>query len=162
MESGVVLLWLLAVLLTAAGLAGLILPVLPGPPMIFAGLVLAAWAEGFVHVGYAAIAIMAVLAAAASLVDFLAGVLGARHFGASRKAMAGALAGVVVGLFFGIPGIVAGPFIGAVIGELAARKPFRAAGLAGVGTWLGMVIGAAAKVALGALMIGVFLVTRFL
>lgn len=162
MESGVILFWVLAVFLTAAGLAGLVLPVLPGPPMIFAGLVLAAWAEGFAHVGHAAIAIMAVLAAAASLIDFLAGVLGARHFGASRKAMAGALVGVVIGLFFGIPGIVFGPFIGAVIGELAARKPFRAAGLAGVGAWLGMVIGAAAKVALGALMIGVFLVARFL
>lgn len=162
MEAGVIILWILAVVLVTAGVAGLVLPVIPGPPIIFAGLVMAAWAEGFVHVGGVTIAVLAVLAIIAAAVDFLAGVLGARRFGAGRRAMIGAGAGAFIGLFFGIPGIIAGPFIGAVIGELSVRKNLRSAGLAGIGAWLGLVIGAAAKVAFGFTMIGIFLLVRFL
>lgn len=162
MEAGVIILWILAGALVAAGVVGLVLPVVPGPPMIFAGLVLAAWAEGFAHVGGVTLAVLAILAVIAASIDFLAGAFGAKHFGASRRAMIGALAGALVGLFFGIPGIIAGPFIGAVIGELTAHKNVLDAGLAGAGAWLGMVVGAAAKVAIGFVMIGVFLLVRFL
>ena len=162
MEAGVIILWILAVVLVTAGVAGLVLPVIPGPPMIFAGLVMAAWAEGFVHVGGVTIAVLAVLAIIAAAVDFLAGAFGAKRFGASQRAMIGAAAGAFVGLFFGIPGIIAGPFIGAVVGELSVRKNLRSAGLAGIGAWLGLVIGAAAKVAFGFTMIGIFLLVRFL
>ena len=162
MEAGIIILWILAGALVAAGVVGLVLPVVPGPPMIFAGMVLAAWAEGFVHVGGVTLAVLAILALIASSIDFLAGAFGAKHFGASRRAMIGALAGAFVGLFFGIPGIIAGPFIGAVIGELTAHKNVMDASLAGAGAWLGMVVGAAAKVAIGFVMIGVFLLVRFL
>ncbi len=130
MEAGIIILWILAVVLVTAGVAGLMLRVIPGPPMIFAGLVMAAWAEGFTHVGGFAIAVLALLAIIAASVDFLAGAFGAKRFGASRRAMIGAAAGAFVGLFFGIPGIIAGPFIGAVIGELSVRKDLRSAGLA--------------------------------
>lgn len=162
MEAGIIILWILAVVLVTAGVAGLVLPVIPGPPMIFAGLVMAAWAEEFVHVGGFIIAVLALLAAIAASVDFLAGAFGAKRFGASRRAMIGAAAGAFSGLFFGIPGIIAGPFIGAVIGELSVRKDLRSAGLAGIGAWLGLVIGAAAKVAIGFTMIGIFLIAQFL
>lgn len=162
MEAGIIILWILAVVLVTAGVAGLVLPVIPGPPMIFAGLVMAAWAEGFVHVGGVTITVLAVLAIIAAAIDFVAGVLGARHFGASRRAMLGAAAGAFIGLFFGIPGIIAGPFIGAVVGELSVRRNLRSAGMAGIGAWLGLVIGAAAKVAFGFTMIGIFLLVRFL
>ncbi len=162
MEAGIIILWTLSVILVTLGIAGLVLPVIPGPLVIFAGLGLAAWAERFTHVGTFTLVILALLAVIATSVDFLAGVFGAKHFGASRNAMAGAAAGAVVGLFFGLPGIIAGPFIGAVIGELAARKNFQAAGMAGMGAWLGMVVGAAAKVAIGFAMIGIFLLVRFL
>ena len=162
MEAGIIILWTFSVILVTIGIAGLVLPVIPGPLVIFAGLAMAAWAESFIHVGSFTLAILALLAVIATAVDFLAGVFGAKHFGASRNAMAGAAAGAVVGLFFGLPGIIAGPFIGAVIGELAARKNFQAAGMAGMGAWLGMVVGAAAKVAIGFAMIGIFLLVRFL
>ncbi len=162
METGIIILWILAIFLVITGMAGLLLPVLPGPPMILAGLVTAAWAEGFVHVGKYTIAALVVMAALASLVDFLAGAWGAKQFGASKKAMIGAMIGIFVGLFFGIPGILIGPFVGAVIGELAARKTLLDAGIAGIGTWLGLAVGAAFKIALGFAMIGTFLLVRFL
>jgi uncharacterized protein len=162
MEAGIIILWVLAAILVTAGVAGLVLPIIPGPPLILAGLVTAAWAEGFAHVGGAIIFILAVLAMIAVAVDFLAGALGAKRFGASRKAVIGAAAGAFFGLFFGIPGIIFGPFIGGVAGELSVRKNLRSAGMAGIGAWLGLVIGAAAKVAIGFAMIGIFLLARFL
>ncbi len=162
MEAGAIILWILALIFVTAGMVGLVLPAIPGPPMIFAGLVMAAWAEGFIHVGGVTIAVLAVLAVIAVAADFLAGALGAKHFGTGRKAMIGAAIGGLIGLFFGIPGIIAGPFIGAVLGEFSVRKNFRSAGLAGIGAWLGVVIGVAAKVAIGFTMIGIFLIVRFL
>ncbi|MFO8112906.1 MAG: DUF456 domain-containing protein [Desulfosalsimonadaceae bacterium] len=162
MEAGIIVLWILAAVLVGGGVAGLVLPVLPGPPMIFVGLVLAAWAEDFAHVGRYTIAVLALLAIIAVSVDFLAGVFGAKHFGASRRAMAGAAVGAFIGLFFGIPGIVFGPFIGAVIGELSVRKDLFYAGIAGLGAWLGLAVGIAAKVAIGFVMIGLFLIIRFI
>jgi uncharacterized protein len=162
MEPGIIILIILSALLVIVGMAGLILPILPGPPLILAGLVMAAWAEGFEHVGAYTIIVLAIMAAFASLIDLAAGAWGARHFGASRNAVIGAIAGIFVGLFFGIPGIIFGPFIGAVIGELSARRTLQEAGFAGVGTWLGLAVGAAAKVAVGIAMIGIFLLVRFL
>jgi uncharacterized protein len=160
METGVVMLWLLAAVLVGAGVAGLVLPVIPGPPMILAGLVLAAWAEGFAHVGGFTITVLAIMAFIAIAVDFAAGAFGAKRFGASPRAMFGAVAGAVLGLFFGIPGIIFGPFIGAVIGELSVRMDIQSAGLSGMGVWLGLVIGAVAKVAIGFAMIGLFIIVR--
>jgi uncharacterized protein len=162
MELTSIFLWILALSLVAAGLAGMVLPILPGPSLIFIGLMLAAWAEGFSHVGWITIGILAILAIFASAVDILAGAFGVKRFGASKRAMIGAAAGAVLGIFFGIPGIVIGPFAGAVIGELTVKNDFNAAGRAGFGAWLGLVMGMAAKVALGFSMIGVFVIARFL
>ncbi|QKT03380.1 DUF456 domain-containing protein [Ectothiorhodospiraceae bacterium 2226] len=157
-----VLMWVFAVLLVFAGLAGLILPALPGPPLLFVGLLFAAWAEDFAHVGAGTLIALGILAVLMYLVDLAATAYGARHFGASGRAMMGAAVGALVGLFFGLPGVLIGPFVGAVIGELSMRRPIGSAGRAGVGAWLGMAIGAAVKLALGFVMIGVFLVVRFL
>jgi hypothetical protein len=142
-------------------MAGIILPVLPGPSLIFFGLVMGAWAEGFAHVGWMTIGILAILALLASAVDFLAGAFGAKKFGASNRAMIGAAIGAVIGIFFSIPGILIGPFAGAVIGELTVKQDFNAAGRAGFGAWLGLVMGMAAKVAIGFTMIGIFAIARF-
>lgn len=162
MDIGIIVLWLFAILFVAAGFAGLILPVLPGTFLIYIGLVLAAWAEGFVHVGAITIGILTILAILASSVDFLAGALGAKRFGASKRAVAGAALGAVAGIFFGIPGIIIGPFAGAVIGELTVKNDINAAGRAGIGAWLGLLLGVAVKAALGFVMIGVFIIARFL
>jgi len=161
METSTIL-WLVSAILLIAGFAGLLLPALPGVLLIFAGLVLAAWAEGFVYVGWGTLTILGVLTAAAYLIDFLAGLLGAKRFGAGKYGIIGAAIGTVIGLMFGLPGIIIGPFIGAVLGELYANKDLRSAGTAGLGTWLGMAIGIAVRIAVAFVMVGVFLVVRFL
>lgn len=154
-----VVLWLLAAALVAAGIAGTVLPALPGAVLVFAGLALAAWADGFVHVGALTLTGLGVLAALTYAVDFAATALGAKKLGASRRALVGAALGALVGLFFGLPGVLLGPFIGAVLGELSEQRDLLRAGRAGVGAWLGLVLGAAAKLALVMTMLGVFAVS---
>lgn len=154
-----ILLWILAVVLVAVGIAGAFLPALPGALLVFVGLVLAAWADGFVHVGAGTIAILAVLTASTYALDFVAGALGAKRFGASGRAMIGASIGALVGLFFGIWGIILGPFLGAVAGELTVRRDLRGAGKAGIGAWVGVVAGTLGKVAIVFVMIAVFVLS---
>ena len=155
------LLWAAALMLVVLGFAGLILPVLPGIPLLFLGLVAAAWAEGFVHVGFGTLAVLALLALLASGADFAAVAFGARRFGATPRAAWGAAAGLLVGLFFGLPGILLGPFLGAMLGELLGNRSLREAGLASLGATLGLALGAAVKMALAFVMLGIFLVVRF-
>jgi hypothetical protein len=156
------LLWLAAILLVAVGIAGLVLPAIPGALLILGGLVLAAWIEDFAFVGTGTLAFLSVLALLTYAADFLAGILGAKHFGASPRAMMGATIGTVVGVFFGLPGLLLGPFVRAAAGELSARRGMLAAGKAGVGATLGLVIGAAAKLALAFSMLAVFVAARFI
>ena len=146
----------IAALLVIVGLAGTVLPVLPGIAFVFGGLLLAAWADGFQRVGAVAIVILGLLTALAVAADFAASALGARRLGASPRGIAGAAIGAVVGIFFGLPGLVAGPFVGAVMGELSANRELLHAGRAGLGTWLGLLLGSVAKLTLAFLMVGVF------
>jgi uncharacterized protein YqgC (DUF456 family) len=157
----ILLYWIVAGVLVGLGLLGLILPVLPGAPLILAGLVVAAWAENFVFVGLWTIAVLAILALVTYGVDFWAAMFGAKKFGASKRAVIGALLGTIVGIFFGLLGVIFGPFIGAVIGELSAQRQIPQALRAGLGATIGLVLGAALKIALAFAMIGIFFVTRF-
>jgi uncharacterized protein YqgC (DUF456 family) len=154
-------LWSLAAVLVIGGIAGLVLPALPGPPVIFAGLLLGAWIDDFATVGWKTLSLLGVLAALAYAVDFAASALGASRFGASPQSVWGAVLGSVVGLFFSPVGILLGPFIGAVLGEMVARRSFGGAGRAGVGATLGLILGTALKLALALAMIGIFVVVRF-
>jgi uncharacterized protein YqgC (DUF456 family) len=148
--------------LVLAGFVGLVLPALPGAPLLFAGLLVAAWAEGFAYVGTKTLIVLGIMAALSYALEFAASALGARRFGASPRAITGAALGTIVGLFFGIPGILLGPFLGAVVGELAARRNFRAAAGAGVGAFIGFLLATAGKLALGFAMVGLYLLVRFL
>jgi hypothetical protein len=159
--SAETLLWVLAVLLVALGCAGLILPGLPGAPLVFAGLFVAAWAEGFAYVGWPWLLLLALIAALTFAVDFAATALGAKKFGASPRAVLGAVLGGLVGLFFGPLGLVLGPFLGAVLAELSLRKDLETAQRAGLGATLGFLLGGVAKLALACLMIGIFAAVRF-
>jgi uncharacterized protein len=152
----VYLLWALAGILVLVGLAGTILPMLPGVPFVFGGLLIAAWIGDFQRIGWPTITILAILTALAIVVDFVATLLGAKRAGASKLALLGAAIGSVVGLFFGIVGIFVFPFIGAVIGEYLQHQKLGNAGKVGVATWLGLLFGALAKLALALTMIGVF------
>lgn len=150
-------LYALSALLIVLGLAGSILPALPGLPVVFAGMLLAAWVGDFQQVGGWTVALLGLLALFALGFDIVAGLLGAKRVGASRLALLGAAVGTVAGLFFGLPGLILGPFIGAVAGELVHGRNAGIAARVGVGTWLGMVLGAVVRVTLGFTMLGVFL-----
>ena len=162
MEVDLFFLWLLAIVLIAAGLAGVVFPVIPGAPLLFVGLWVAAWAENFHYVGLWTLVALGILAALTYGVDLWATIFGVKKFGASKRAVIGAILGSIVGVFLGIPGVLFGPFIGAVIGELLSRRDLHAATRAGVGAAIGLVLGAALKLALALGMIGVFIVARFL
>jgi uncharacterized protein YqgC (DUF456 family) len=131
-------------------------------PLVFAGLLVAAWAEDFAYVGTGTLALLALLAVLAYVADFAATALGAKRFGASRRAVVGAALGAVVGLFLGLPGILLGPFIGAVVGELTAQRGLRDAGRAGLGATVGLILGVAARLALAFSMLAVFAAARLL
>ena len=151
-----VVLWAVAVILVIAGIVGIVLPALPGTILIFAGLLVAAWADDFMRVGPLMLSIIAIIGVATYGVDFVATALGAKHLGASKRAMAGAALGTVLGLFLGLPGIIIGPFLGAIAGELTVHRDWKRVGKAGLAAWVGFVVGTAVKVALAFLMIGLF------
>lgn len=155
-----ILLWIAAAVLVIAGIAGLVLPAIPGAPLLFLGLVAAAWAEDFVYVGWLTLIILGGLCLLAYAVDFAAGAFGAKHFGASNRSVVGAALGTLVGLAFGLFGVLLGPFAGALIGELTLNRDLRIAGRAGLGATLGLALGTAAKIALAFMMIGIFLAVR--
>ena len=159
--AGSLPLLVIAALIVAAGLAGLVLPGIPGAPLLFAGLVLAAWAEDFAYVGMKTIAVLGVLALLTYGVDFWATMYGAKRFGASKRAIIGALVGALAGMFLGLLGIIFCPFIGALIGEISARKNLQDATRAGIGATIGLALGAALKIALALSMIGIFIGARF-
>ena len=152
-----ILLWIIGVTLVIVGLVGTVLPALPGAMLIVAGLVVAAWADGFAKVGVVTLVIIGVIGAASYLVDFAAAALGAKRFGASPRAMVGAGLGTVLGLFLGLPGIIIGPFLGAVIGELTVHRDMAKVGKAGFAAWIGFLVGMAVKVGIAFVMIGIFL-----
>lgn len=161
MEPATLLLWILAVALVLAGLAGAVLPAMPGVPLVFAGLWLAAWIDDYSRVGAITLAILGVLTVLAFVVDFVATALGAKRVGASRQAIAGAAIGTVVGVFFGLPGLLIGPFAGAVLGEMSVRNDLERAARVGAATWLGLLFGTLVKLALSLAMVGVFLTAYF-
>lgn len=150
--------WLGALLLVILGFVGMVVPALPGPLLVLGGLMLAAWADDFSRVGWVTLLILSGLALLAMVLDVIAGALGAKRYGASRAAITGSLIGAVVGIFFGPLGLLLGPFAGAVAGELLSGRGASQAGLSGWGATLGMLLGTVAKIALGAMMLGVFAV----
>ena len=155
--------WVLAVALIGVGLAGTVLPALPGTAFILGGILLAAWIDDFQRVGTWPLVAVGVLAVLSWLLDYVAGLLGARRAGASRLALVGAAAGTVLGLFMGLVGVLFMPLVGAAVGEALARRreadrlgAGRQAVKVGVATWLGMMAGMLAKVVLAFVMIGIF------
>ena len=157
-----IVLWIAATVLVAIGIIGIVLPALPGHVLIFAGLLLAAWADHFQRVGTGMLIVIGLIGAASYGVDFVATALGARHLGASKRAMVGAGLGTLLGFLLGVPGIIIGPFIGAVIGELTVHRDWKRVGKAGVAAWIGFAIGTAVKVGIAFVMLGLFLTAYLL
>jgi uncharacterized protein YqgC (DUF456 family) len=162
MDTQTIILFIFAVICVLGGLAGLVLPLLPGPLLIYIGLFLGAWAEDFVYIEWVTLLILGLLMIVSHAIDFIASAFGAKKQGAGKKALIGAIIGAFAGLFFGFIGIIFGPFVGAVIGQLLDKDDLQSAGRVGVGTWIGFVFGLAAKIAIGLSMIGIFILVRFL
>jgi uncharacterized protein YqgC (DUF456 family) len=151
-----VLLWVACWALIVIGIAGTVLPALPGTLFVLLGIVLGAWADGFVRVGWGTLAVVGALAALAWGLDYVAGLLGARKAGASRQALVGAAVGTVAGLFLGLLGVLFMPLVGAAIGEYLARRDRGQAAKVGVATWLGLMVGMLAKIVIAFVMTGIF------
>lgn len=133
--AGEMLVWAALIM----GLIGSVIPLIPGIPLVFAGVLLhkLLFPDG---ISWWLVATMGVMVGLAVLVEWLGGLLGARAFGAGRAGMAGALVGGIIGLFFGLPGLILGPFAGAILSEaLIARKPPAQAARAGIGVIVGIV-----------------------
>lgn len=148
--------YVLAAVLIVVGFLGTVLPVLPGLPLMFAGMLLAAWAGDFRDIGIGTLVALGVLVLLSIAVDLAASVYGAKRSGASSKGLWGAGIGGFIGIFFGIPGLVAGPFLGASLGEVAQGRAWRDASKIGLGTWLGLLIGALLKLMLAMAMLVLF------
>ena len=153
--------WLfgLGVLMIVVGAIGTVVPLLPGPPLVFGGFLLTAWSDGFSRVGWVSLSLLGLLTLLTLLIDVLAASWGVQRLQASRQALIGAALGSVVGLFAGLPGLIAGPFVGAVCGEYLARRDLRSAGRVGLAAWLGIVIGGATRLAIVCAMIGLFVLS---
>ena len=154
--------WIATVLLIVVGVAGTVLPALPGTILVLAGIILGAWLDDFTRVKWWIVAIISVLAVVAWAADYFATILGAKKVGASKWALIGAALGTIVGIFMGLIGVLFMPFVGAVIGELIAQKNAKQAAKVGLATWLGLLIGTVVKLVLVFMMIGIFVATLLL
>jgi len=151
------LLWLLSIALIVLGLAGIVLPALPGTLFVLAGIVLGAWIDDFQRVGAWTLGAVTVLAVLAWLMDYVAATLGAKRAGASRQAVIGAALGTVVGVFMGLVGVLFMPLVGAAVGEFIARREHGQALRVGIATWIGLLAGMLAKFILAFAMVGIFI-----
>jgi uncharacterized protein len=151
------LLWIVSVALILVGLAGTVLPVLPGTILVWGGIVLGAWIDDFTRVGMTTVVVVSVLAVLAWGLDYVAGLLGAQKAGASKLALLGAAVGTVLGLFMGLVGVFFMPLVGAAVGEYLAQKDQKRALKVGVATWIGIMLGLIAKVVLAFIMVGIFI-----
>lgn len=152
------LLWIVAILMIVVGIAGTVLPALPGVVLVFGGIALAAWIDDFTRISAWTVGALAVLTLAGVAADYVAAALGAKRAGASKLAIVGAAIGTLAGIFTGLVGLLFMPLAGAALGELVAQRDLRRAGKVGIATWLGLLIGTAVKVAIVFTMVGIFVI----
>jgi uncharacterized protein YqgC (DUF456 family) len=150
--------WALSAGLILIGLAGIILPALPGTVLVLAGILLGAWIDDFTRIGWFAVTVVSILAVLSWVMEYVAALMGAKRAGASRQAVIGAALGTVAGIFMGIIGVLFLPLAGAAVGEYMAQRDHGRAMRVGVATWLGLMVGMVAKVALAFAMVGIYIV----
>ena len=151
-----VMLWIAAIGLIVVGIAGTVLPALPGAILVFGGIALAAWIDDFARIPGWLLVLLAALTAMAWAIDYVSSAVGARRAGASWQAIVGAAIGTVAGIFSGLWGLLFMPLVGAAIGEYLVRRDMRRAGKVGIATWIGLLLGTVAKVAIVLTMVGIF------
>lgn len=151
-----ILLNVVAATLIGFGLAGAIVPAVPGIPLIFAGIWLIAGVDHYHHLGLWWLIGIAAVGAFGLTFDLLAGALGVKRLGASKQAVSGAILGTAIGLFLGLPGLLLGPFVGAVLGELASGSSILRSTNVGVSAWLGLIFGTIIKLVSSLTMVALF------
>jgi len=140
------ILLILAIIFIVVGIIGCLAPVLPGPPLSYAGLLLLHWSK-FADFSNALLITLAAIVVVVSILDYIVPVWGTRKFGGSKYGTRGATVGLIIGLFLGPVGIIIGPFIGAVVGELIFKDDMKYAIRAGFGSLLGFLTGIGLKLA---------------
>jgi len=150
------LLWVVAVVLIVVGVAGVVLPALPGIVFVYGGIVLAAWIDHFEQIKVGTVIALGVLAVIGMAIDYVATTVAAQRAGASKLGLLGAAIGTIAGVFMGFVGIFFMPLVGAAVGEFLARRDALRAGRIGLATWLGLLAGIVVKLAIVFAMIGVF------
>ena len=138
------------------GLVGSVVPVLPGTPVVLVAAIIHRLYFGDASINNLFLAVLVVLTGLSLLLDFLSSVLGAKKFGATWRGMVGAVIGGVIGLFFALPGIILGPFLGAMIFEMLGGKEFKIAAKAGAGAVVGLLLGVIGKFSICVIMITLF------
>ncbi|AEF94021.1 protein of unknown function DUF456 [Desulfotomaculum nigrificans CO-1-SRB] len=145
---------IIASILFVLGMVGIVFPILPGAPLLLAGMVIYGFFDHFIHLTWPFYLGQTILMLFVFGVDYLANIWGVKKYGGSKYAVWGSVIGTLLGIFaLGPLGIIVGPFLGAVGGELIATQKVNQAVRAGVGTLVGFLGGALIKIALQTLMI---------
>ncbi|OHB87962.1 MAG: hypothetical protein A3D13_07375 [Planctomycetes bacterium RIFCSPHIGHO2_02_FULL_40_12] len=153
-----IIIFIISLLIILGGFSGILFPIIPGTPLIWLGVFLYAVCDGFESIGWLLLLIFAVLTIISLALDYLGGVIGAKKFGATKWGLIGSVIGGIAGFFMGgIVGLIFGPFFGAVLLELIVGKDLTGAFKSGAGTLVGFIGGAIAKLAIGVIMIGIFI-----
>src|SRR5882757_1301119 len=139
-----------------AGLIGSILPVLPGTPLVLIAAIGHRLYFGEASISNLVFRLLLGNTKVSLVFDFLASMLGAKKFGATWRGVTGAVIGGIIGLLFSLPGIILGPFLGAMVFEMLGDKEFKKAAHAGVGATLGLLLGIVGKFSIGVVMIILF------
>ena len=158
----------LGIIAIVLGLIGCLVPVLPGPPLSFLG-VLFLYFSKFGHyqnlsggqhlITPTTLIIFAGIALVVSVLDYIIPVWGTRKFGGSKYGTRGATVGLIIGFFFGPAGIIAGPLLGAFVGEMIFKDDFSYAIKAGFGSLVGFLAGIGLKLAASLIMTFYFIRT---
>jgi uncharacterized protein len=146
----------IALIIMLIGLIGSIVPVLPGTPVVLIAAICHRLYFGEASISNLFLVVLVLLTGLSLLLDFIASVLGAKKFGATWRGMTGAIIGGIVGLFFNLPGIILGPFLGAMILEMTGGKEFKVAAKAGAGAVIGLLLGVVGKFSICVMMIALF------
>ena len=140
-----ILIMVLAIILMVGGIAGCVLPILPGAPLAYAGLLLLHF-TGLAHFSTAQLIVWLIVVVVLQVVDYITPLMGSKYSGGTSFGNRGCVAGTLLGLFFMPWGIILGPFLGAVAGEMMGGSDFPHAVRAGIGTLIGFLLGTLLKV----------------
>ena len=146
----------LTLLVMCVGIAGSILPGIPSTPVVLIAALGHRLYFGVHSAAWWVLGILGALTVLSLVMDYVASVYGAKRLGATWRGAVGAIVGGLIGMFFNLPGILLGPFVGAVVFEMAGGREIRGASKAGIGATLGLLAGAVGKLACCVAMIALF------